>query len=774
MMRERLNLIRKFWRREQGQALVIVLVLMTIGGLTLPPVLSHIGTALKTGHIYSDRTDELYAADSGIEDAIWQIKFDRLSAICENPDYDTYDYDTTWEYTLGEEINGWSVNVTIQNVWIPMGVTAPDAADAREIAEANKLMVAGTSPTPTEYEIKLTFTPGEGEEDLLMVESLGVWLPHGFTYVEDSSNLEDDPGDDYYSVPDVTPYAGGYAVVWDFSSVPFTSFPGVNPTDVPMIATIDFVFDPDVPGTIPVGIAWMETAGVDDVPLSWDIDTRIFKITSTAGNTQIDAYGSRCELRNMESAIAGDYRAIGNSLMQDNYSPYDRRDTLLSESTTTLDSIPNDPNDDAGDVIAAYLYWSGWFSSGFATPISPWPDTCDNFNNWTNTVPNTVWQISSNQFAGHYVGTDANARYLTMASSMNLSSYDPGAVVVEWDQSEGGTLEGTDGLQFQFSGDGGSNWSNLYTALMDDTSASYFYYIIPEEYLTAQFKMRFYLADMSGSGEYAYIDNFAVAEITGTGDTTCTFKIDGTQVYLDGDNQPQQGAQEITATRTQVIGNKNRGEYSYASFRDVTKLVKEYAEIIDDDYHTGNADYTVGSVDADTGGYWSYAGWSLIVVYSSPATAGHQLYLFDTFAFSGGNENLDFDHDGSPGGDISGFVVPEPIEGEDNAGVVTVFIGEGDNAYSGDYFQFNGTSLSDGYSTSNVWNSQSIGMSEPGVEIDTFYVTWASGLLVADDTEAHIDLPTGTDNWNLIYIILSLRSETVTGGTTHYVIHSGT
>ena len=64
-----------------------------------------------------------------------------------------------------------------------------------------------------------------------------------------------------------------------------------------------------------------------------------------------------------------------------------------------------------------------------------------------------------------------------------------------------------------------------------------------------------------------------------------------------------------------------------------------------------------------------------------------------------------------------------------------------------------------------------MGMSEDGVDIDTFYVTWASGLLDPGDSTAQLDMPTTTDNWNLIYIILSLRSETVTGGTTPYVIH---
>jgi hypothetical protein len=768
MIRKAMFRLSQRLRDEKGQALIMVLVLLMIGSLTLPPVLSHIGTALKTGRMYDNKANEFYAADSGIEDAIWQVKYDRLGVLFDDPEYDTYDFDSTWSYDLDEPINGLTVNVTIQNIWIPKNVTPPVPADARDIIESGKLVVAGTAPTDTSYRIKIDFYPGEGEEGDLFVDSLGIWLPLGFSYVAGSSNLEEDPFEEYYSVPTVSDYAGGQAVVWDFSSDNFTYFPGVGIDDFPQSTEISFEYTANVTGARPVSISWIETSGVSDVPLSWDIDTKIFKIVSTVGDTEIEAYASRCELRKMDAAIAGDYRAIGNSLMQDNYWPYNKRDTLLAESTTELSDIPNDPEDDVGDVIAAYLYWSGWIDSGFTQTI--WYDNCSDLDDWTQT--GSDWMSSSGRFYGHHDGGEPD-RYLEMASVVDLSGYSSGSVVVEWDQSDYGYLEESDGLQFQFSGDGGTNWSELFDAFWDDTSEEYFHYVVPDEYLTSQFKMRFYVADMSGSNEYARIDDFAVAEITGTADETAVFKIDGTQVYLDGDGEPQQGVQEITATRAQVIGNRNRGEYSYACFRDVTKLVKEYAEVVDDEYHTGNAEYTVGSVEADTGTEWSYAGWSLIVVYSSPATAGHQLYLFDTFAFSGGNENLDFDGDGEPGGDISGFVVPEPIEGEENAAVMTVFVGEGDDCYDGDYFEFNGTALSDGFSTNDVWNSQSIGMSEPGVDVDTFYVTWESGLLHADDTEAHIDLPTQVDNFNLIYIILSVRSETVTGGTTHYVIRGG-
>ena len=664
--------------------------------------------------------------------------------------------------------------MTIQNVWIPSNVDPPADPDyAMSIIESNKLMVSGgAAATPGEdsYKIIITFYPDAGENDDLLLESLGVWLPYGFSYLDGSSDLEKlDIWEPAYSDPTVTNHAGGQAVVWEFASANLTYFPGVNINDNPQYAEIEFEYTANVSGAKPTCISWVTTSGAvsDILNVTWDIDTRIYKITSTAADTEIEAYGSRNELRNMNNAISGDYKAIGNSLMQDNYSPYDRRDTLLAESTTTVSDIPVN-----ADVLKAYLYWSGWFSSGYTTAISPWPDTCGNFNNWTNTAPNTVWQISSGQFRGHYTGSDANARYLTMKDSMDLSGYASGSVLLEWDQSEGGTLESTDGLQFELSSNNGTSWGGLITAFMDDTSAEYYHYTIPDAYLTGLFKMRFYLADMSGSSEYAYIDDFAVAQITGTADTSVIFKMDGTQVYLDGNGDPQQGAQPITASSASVIGNKNRGNYSYASFLDVTKLVREYSEEGDHEQPTGNADYTVGSVSADTGEYWSYAGWSLIIVYYSPETAGHQLYLYDTFAFSGGNEDLDFDFDGEPGGTITDFLVPEPIPGETNAARLTVFVGEGDEQYSGDYLKFNGTNLSDGFSTSNVWNGQSIGMSEDGVDVDTFYVTWASGLLTSGDTTAQLNLPTGTDNWNLIYIILSLRSETHTGGTTHYFIRS--
>jgi hypothetical protein len=246
--------------------------------------------------------------------------------------------------------------------------------------------------------------------------------------------------------------------------------------------------------------------------------------------------------------------------------------------------------------------------------------------------------------------------------------------------------------------------------------------------------------------------------------------------------------QPLTAERSQVLFNDLTGNptgFSYACYRDVSELIKMYPVVAGENHHTGNANYTVGDVTGSTGEYISYAGWSLIIVYWSPSSAGHYFYLRDVFSYNSGTQNLDFDGDGLGGGDVEGFVIPEPIRNRDgviietNAAKLTCFVGEGDAAYLGDsatmtgqngftYALYNSVSP-----VNNIWNSTSPGLTCPGVDIDTFEVPWSSGILVPGDTWLHLDLPSGAinvDAWNLIYIIVSVRSKTVIGATGHYII----
>ena len=76
-------------------------------------------------------------------------------------------------------------------------------------------------------------------------------------------------------------------------------------------------------------------------------------------------------------------------------------------------------------------------------------------------------------------------------------------------------------------------------------------------------------------------------------------------------------------------------------------------------------------------------------------------------------------------------------------------------------------------SPNNVWNGESELFDTDGVDIDTFEIEWDRpyGELEEGDSSARIDIYTEQDNWNLIYIILSFRSETTTGNAMSYLIH---
>jgi hypothetical protein len=951
---------------EAGQALILVLVFLLLGSLILPPALAHISTTLKTGKLYEDKTDTLNSADAGIEDGLWRIQYNVLG-----PSYDIYDFTTNWSYQT-DNVNRMTAEETVRNIWVPNNVTLDDfelnAQSARTMIESDRLVVSGTAgAVPGEpYRITIDFNPAikvdptadPAASDNLTIVSVGVWLPQGFTYISGNSSLEEDG-----PLPDsitVSPHCGGQAVVWSYDSpYPlFTSFPNFVSDNGTLTSTIYFGYNPlqEDPTKMPAAVAWVTTSTdsgetVNDVPLVWDTDTRIYKITSAAGNTDIEAYSSKNEIRNMGDAASGDYVAVGNSLMidSDHKPPPDHgvRNQLLASSDATVSTIPAD-----GDVLNAYLYWSGyrsdmtvfsdtctssnltnsWVNGGDWTydssgnkfykgnhtgadsrryltvknsqPLNSYPsgtiievswsqsvattsttvfsDNCNSQSNLTTYWLNGGdWGYNSGTYRGQHTGVDNATRYLTLKNGQNLNAYGNGTITVSWTQTKTGTITSSDGLDYAYSTDDGSTWSSNITAFrgpnctpssysytissqdltnvkfklrfylvgmgsgkycnLDDIAISvtptytaadgldfglyngtswsnyqafqgdigsswvdYYYRTTDTQYLNANFKLRFYIVGMNGAGHYCNIDNIAI--IVRPPDNLITFKINDVQYSLTDNGTPQAGG-ELTAGESSVIVNSSG--YSYACYRKVTALVQKYP--MDGlPHHTGNYKYTVGGVQATTSNELSYAGWSIIIVYSSPDTAGHYLYLRDIFSYTSGHQDLDFDNDGIGGGDVSGFIIPEPLR--DRFGVIqdpvcahlTAFVGEGDWCYSGDFIALNAPEeyredpadipneykLFDGKTLAatttgggdpgkpnnasqpdNVWNSQSVGMSEDGVDIDTFEITWASQLLKPGDNKLHLDLYTYIDNFNTIYLIISVKSKTVTGGTGHYVIY---
>ena len=436
--------LNKLRRDQKGQAFILALILLALGSVIAVPLLTYMGTGLKVGKIYDTKKGELYAADAGIEDAQWRIKYDHM------PDgYDTYAYDTNWTTPIAQQINNNNVNVTIRNVWIPKDVdwrqyeNPPYNVTPKDIVEANKLIVTGTTIQTgiilpdgnkiSQYKIKVTYYPGADEN--LSVYTLGIWLPRGYEYYKvpadptHKSNLEDNLSAPYYKVPAASQWMGNQAMLWSYASaVPFTSFPNVHTGDFPMTLEVTFYFKPldqSHPDDKPDAVAWIKTGGgVWDIPYSWDADVKVLEMVSAAGSTTVNSYISKSEVRKMQAAIAGDYYATGNSLLSDSDGDYNRETWHdPSSATVTNSNIPTD-----AEVTAAFLYWSGWKNDGSVTTVLN--DSCSSFTpNWNN---GTSWSVLSNTFGGHQ--SSGSTRYLTLANSQNLSSYSLGAVTVSWDQ----------------------------------------------------------------------------------------------------------------------------------------------------------------------------------------------------------------------------------------------------------------------------------------------------------------------------------------------------
>ena len=594
------KLLSKLIRDEKGQALPVVLILLVLGGLTIPPLLSHVTTGLQAGRIQEAEMDWLYAADAGLEDGLWRIKNEEMS-------FEPYDYETELPYKLPTDINDKDVTVNIKQVW-PL--------DNLETAEN------GTTPPPElvivgfvsdsdagQYQVEMAYDGSLGDVE---VDRVAVWLPAGFEYVSDSSSGITTAN------PNIVDWRGGKALEWDFNpAVNYEDLPTPTPPgqpggftqaiEYPVKRILNFNFSPT--GNPTSTLPWVRTTR-SDIYLSWDICCECYKITSTATDAAtgkqrtIGTYASRELASKPAPILRGNYRAIGNTLMEDtDGDSHGVRDILLEESSASVSDIPED-----ADLKGAYLYWTAWRER--------------------------VWEY-------------------------------------------------------------------------------------PEGYPPME------------------------------ADTEASFKVNDYQLYFDEFGEPAIGNEDITAERWWVLEN-NYPDYSYSCFKDITELVRLITT-------TGNANYTVGGVTGNTGEEWSYAGWSLIIIYFSPSEDARQLYLYDGFLYASGSTTHTFT--------IAGFRAPS----DEAEAKLTCFVGEGDECYGGSYWnkdwiKFNGYYLYDEVNPKyNVWNGKSSGLDGlfiDGVDIDTFNVS--PPIINSGDTSAEIKLGTGIDCWNLCYLMLSFRD--VPGG----------
>ena len=107
--------IQELATNETGAVLVMALVALVVGALLLTPMLGLMSTGLMGGQIYEEKMHELYAADAGVEDAIWKLMNPEVSEL---PHKECGD--EPWSVTYPKDgdppfvVNDKNVGVTIQ------------------------------------------------------------------------------------------------------------------------------------------------------------------------------------------------------------------------------------------------------------------------------------------------------------------------------------------------------------------------------------------------------------------------------------------------------------------------------------------------------------------------------------------------------------------------------------------------------------------------------------------------------------------------------------
>jgi hypothetical protein len=784
----------------KGQALAIVLCLLLVVSMLVTSSLILVGTAMKTNQVYANNTNELYSAEAGIQDGIWQMLnqttvdinlIDNFAPAGSNTDpvYDPFkfysdngnpSYDLEWHYPLVDStnsnpatnylFNGFPVDINIKNTWVPLvdynnpspsytpasGVYTPPTLAQVNTIFAGSVVISGQVNTVPLYSGKITNTGASS----LPILSIGCWLPQGFSYNNVSSNFMNGTTP-LYSTETVQPCAGNVAVVWTFpGGTTFNSLRSVMSGQVDGVQTLDFSFTyttglTKLPECLP-WVVWGPSAG----QFTWDADITVNDMVSEAGTpaigyTNIEAYVPKSQTRMLGNAIAGDYVATGGSNRTDLIGNDGLRETYIASSSSTVSVLPS-----TASIEAAYLYWGGWVRGDADTTLN---------SNVTHT--------------GNYF----------YDASVNLASTNGGNQAVNMDTSNPDDIYWSDKVKSNRGGtitinSGNKNVTGNGTDFQNTGSSGG----VPSGGLT-----RDQIGVKNADGSYTW---FIVQTVSSA--TSLTLKDTPTVSYPAG-------------TPFVVFDG-----YYYGCKVDVTNFVRNYSagvnlSVTPKIYGDGDSQYTVSSLYSDQycvqdqdhpGGATetctsAWGGWSLVIIYTDASVLGHQLYLYDNFSSiaNDGQDHLT---------QISGFIVPNQVAGDTGGDAVkiTTFVGEGDITNTGDFFairdqtnQSTDNILWDGIpstmdpndTSSGSWvsstakdafNSLSINsavsqaggpyyLNASGVDIDTFHVPWSVNLVQTNDTTATIVINPSGDGLVSIYTIASFRSSVTSGGSVSYLIH---
>jgi hypothetical protein len=242
-----LGLVRE---KEDGVALLLVMVMLTAGSLIIVPSLNYITTGVKTGQMYEEKLNGLYAADAGAEDGLWRLTNGVASAF-------PYSYQLT-------DVNGMTVDVIINAVTTVGGVDVGVSGVHDEYLDITKTVTYDSGI----YDYVMTFTnSGTGN---VKVEMIFIDLPPHVAYVPGSTG-----GQLYNGDPTVIGDANtGQTIFWNFVPPQPTIPEGVSRQHTFQLSG-------------PEGVSGVEGHGAvrasrQDVGTVWDVDSNPYSITAEA------------------------------------------------------------------------------------------------------------------------------------------------------------------------------------------------------------------------------------------------------------------------------------------------------------------------------------------------------------------------------------------------------------------------------------------------------------------------------------------------------------
>jgi len=247
-------IMKRAIRDQKGQALILAIILLLVGGLVSASLLAYMGTGLITGEVYERRTAELYAADAGIEDAVWKMQHNV--------------YIPTDGYNL--TVNDKYVWVTVAPIDTELFLTNLLGIDPKNWV-ASDWVIIGRIPEPGKAEITISWN-GSGNG---FITDAGIWLDGTCSYVEDQAIPDDDIRDLY---PDYTfkreSYRGGTGFIWTWEQQPTRPDSRNTPN-----STLTFEFTPNYIPELGIAFTMM---GRQNVGLSYYGEFSGGTITATA------------------------------------------------------------------------------------------------------------------------------------------------------------------------------------------------------------------------------------------------------------------------------------------------------------------------------------------------------------------------------------------------------------------------------------------------------------------------------------------------------------